>query len=183
MENRWKGAWEGPRRRGAALCRHGIPACAILPSRTVTLLRCGFLVTSYPLFFRGTGRTGLEWLHRAGAEGARRGTLPQARPGRRASLGPVPSAAPMVLEQPWYRGETKVRGAFRPGRPYARCRVPCLKPGPVLRKRAGGSRRVQGANPAPPPRPPARLSGLAVRRPRRAAGKAKASPGSRFKCR
>lgn len=121
---------------------------------TVTLLRCGFLVTSYPRFFRGTGRTGpdLEWPPRAGAEDVQRGTAPQARLARRASLGPVPSAAPMVLPQTWHWGETKVRGAFRPGRPYACCRALGLSPRHVLRERARGSRRVKGASPAPPRR-------------------------------
>lgn len=80
---------------------------------TVTLLRCGFLVTSYPRFFRGTGRGGpdLEWQARAGAKGAQRRREPQALRDRKASCVPVPSAAPMVLAQTWNQGETKVRGA------------------------------------------------------------------------
>lgn len=97
MLNHWKGAWEDPSQAQEAGRRPPPPPDPGLGHPT--LLRCGFLVTSYPRFFRGTERTGpgLEWLHRAGAKGARRGTAPQARLGRRASLGPVPSAAPMVL--------------------------------------------------------------------------------------
>lgn len=137
------------------------------------MLRCGFLVTSYPRFFRGTERTGpgLEWLQRAGSEGAQRGTAPPARLDRRASLGPVLSAAPMVLEQTWHRGETKVRGAFRPGRPARAAGRSAWAPD--TSSGAGpGSRGLRGAGPAPPRRPPARAlrlrcAGLARRRAKR----------------
>lgn len=114
------------------------------------MLRCGFLVTSYPRFFRGTGRPepGLEWLQRAGSEGAQRGTAPLARLDRRASLGPVLSAVPMVLEQTWHRGETKVRGAFRPGRPTRAAGRCAWAPG--TSSGAGpGSQSLSGAGPAP----------------------------------
>lgn len=118
-----------------------LPACPGIAARLpdVTLLRCGFLVTSYPRFFRGTERAGpgLEWQPRAGAEGAQRGTAPQARPGRRTSRALVPSAAPMVLAQTWHRGETKVRGAFRPARPHVRRRTPSLSRGRVPRRGEG----------------------------------------------
>lgn len=122
MENRWNGAWEDPSQAQEAGRRP--PPATGYGLGTVTLLRCGFLVTSYPRFFRGTGRTGpgLEWQHRAGAEGTQRGMAPQARLGRRASRGPVPSVAPMLLAQTWPGGETKVRGAFRPGRPLRAAR-------------------------------------------------------------
>lgn len=85
-----------------------------LPTRTITLLRWGFLVTSYPRFFRGTGRGGpdLEWQPWAGVESAWRRRLPQAMRGREVSRAPVPSAAPIVLAQTWNQGETKVRGAL-----------------------------------------------------------------------
>lgn len=154
MEGRLGGSLPGPGGGAPPSARHGIRVWTILPLGTVTLLRCGFLVTSYPRFFRGTGRTGpgLEWQPRAGAEGVPRGTAPQARLARTASLGPVPSAAPMVLPQTWHRGETKVRGAFRPGRPYACCRALGLSPRHVLRERTRGTRRVKGASPAPPGR-------------------------------
>lgn len=84
------------------------------PIRIITLLRWGFLVTSYPRFFRGTGRGGpdLEWQPRAGAEGAWSRRLTQAMRGKEVSRAPVPSAAPMVLAQTWNQGETKVRGAL-----------------------------------------------------------------------
>lgn len=84
------------------------------PTLTITLLRWGFLVTSYPRFFRGTGRGGpdLEWQPWAGAEGAWSRRLLQAMRGKEVSRAPVPSAAPMVLAQTWNQGETKVRGAL-----------------------------------------------------------------------
>lgn len=79
----------------------------------------------------------MEWLQRVGSGGAHRGTVPLARLDRRASLGPVLSAVPMVLEQTWHRGETKVRGAFRPGRPARAAGHGAWAPGASPGGRAG----------------------------------------------
>lgn len=113
LEGRLGGSSPDPGGGAPLPARHRTATRATLPSGTVTLLRCGFLVTSYPRFFRGTERAGpdLEWQPRADAEGVQRGTPPQAWPRRSACRAPVPSVAPMVLEQTWHRGETKVRGA------------------------------------------------------------------------
>lgn len=98
-------------------------------------------MTSYPRFFSGTGRAGraLEWQPRAGAGVGQLRTAPQARPGRRVSRAPVPSAAPMVLAQTWH-GETPRSGG------------PSGRPGP-----ARGQARVRGERAGVPPgrrRPP-----------------------------
>lgn len=143
------------------------------------MLRCGFLVTSYPRFFRGTGCTGpgLEWLQRAGSEGAQRGTVPLARLDRRASLGPVLSAVPMVLEQTWHREKP------RSGAPSGQAGPRALQgtaPGPRTRPREQGWGPEGLKAPAPPLlAATCARSPVAVRRPRQAQGKAKASPGSR----
>lgn len=116
LEGRLGGSFPGPG-GGAPSGRRRIAAWAIPPSGTVTLLRCGFLVTSYPRFFRGTGRGRpvLEWQPRAGAGGAQRRTAPQAWRGRRATRAPLPSDAPMVLAQTCH-GE-KPRSGAPPGQP------------------------------------------------------------------
>lgn len=73
QEAKPEGLWKDaiglvPSPRGGA----SFPANHRIQRPPITLLRWGFLVTSYPRFFRGTGRGGpdLEWHPWAGAESA-----------------------------------------------------------------------------------------------------------------
>lgn len=93
--------------------------------------------------------------------------------------GRCPAWRPCSLRRPG-PGEKPRSGA--PSDQAGPCVLQGTEPEPRTRPQGEGrgSRRVKGARPAPPQRPPARLSRLAVRRPRQAPGKAKASAGSRL---
>jgi hypothetical protein len=153
--NHWKGACSGDsfqvqeagrpsRQPQAPLSR---PTCQ--PQR-FTLLRCGFLMMSYPRFFRSKARTGrcLEWHPRVGANSAQHGRAPQALRDRGASRVPVPSAAPMVLVQTWYR-ERPRSGCLLASQDPRASRPPGLSRTRVLQRGQGHSEIIGATPPVP----------------------------------
>lgn len=105
------------------------------------------------------------------------------RPGRAAE----PAAGPCSARRPWSLSRPGTGEKPRSGAPSgqagpARAAGRCARAPDASSGRGPGSRRVNGASPAPVPQPPARFSRVAVRRPRPAPrGKAKTSPGRRFR--